>query len=214
MCNRKKELVTSNSEETGRLKSERLWFILISTRLFLDSMYIIRSISMGMYNKNKCSVQSDGSTGHVYTYEHAIKRFLTTTYIYTKFMSLLRCGYWLLTWKFFKLQCWSSIQGPLCSAFVWNHLSKIAIIRQKDLEKILKPFCFCKGALLLHCKGTFSFKEPKLLGLWEPGRGWSWGEVDFQRRMLCSPRSSWSDSGKATFLVIPVLSSLSTRFVS
>ena len=113
-----------------------------------------------------------------------------------------------------KLQCWSSIQGPLCSAFVWNHLSKIAIIRQKDLKKILKPFCFCKGALLLHCKGTFSFKEPKLLGLWEPGRGWSWGEVEFQRRMLCSPRSSWSDSGKATFLVIPVLSSLSTRFVS
>ena len=81
-------------------ESERLWFILISTRLLLDSMYIIRSISMGMYNKNKCSVQSDGSTGHVYTYEHAIKQFLTTTYIYTKFMSLLRCGYWLLTWKF------------------------------------------------------------------------------------------------------------------
>ena len=79
-----------------------------------------------------------------------------------------------------KLQCWSSIQGPLCTAFVWNHLSIIATIRQKDLKKIVRPFCFCKGALLLHCKGTFSFKEPKLLGLWEPRRGWSWGEVEFR----------------------------------
>ena len=94
-----------------------------------------------------------------------------------------------------KLQCWSSIQGPLCTAFVWNHLSKIGTIGRKYLKKIVKPFCFCKGALLLHCKGTFSFKEPKLLGLWEPRRGWNWEEVEFQRGMLCLPRSPWSDSG-------------------
>ena len=44
-----------------------------------------------------------------------------------------------------KLQCWSSIQGPLCSAFVWNHLSKIAIIRQKDWKRFLNLSASAKG---------------------------------------------------------------------